>query len=36
VFNRGEHAFTEIQAFPFADAPVEGKSDLAHLDGELV
>ncbi len=27
--NRGEHAFTEIQAFPLAYAPVEGKREPA-------
>jgi hypothetical protein len=30
----GEHALTEFQAFPLPDAPVEGKSELAHLNGE--
>jgi hypothetical protein len=35
LFNRGEHAFTEIQAFPLSHASVEGKPKLAHLDGEL-
>ncbi len=35
LFNRGEHAFTEIQAFPLSHAPVEGKPELVHLNGEL-
>jgi hypothetical protein len=35
LLNRGEHAFTEIQAFPLSHAPAEGKTDLAHLNGEL-
>ena len=35
LLNRGEHAFTEIQAFPLPHAAVEGKSELAHLNGEL-
>jgi hypothetical protein len=35
LFSFDEHAFTEIQAFPLSHAPVEGKPDLAHLNGEL-
>jgi hypothetical protein len=35
VLNRGEHAFTEIQALPLAHAPAEGISKLAYLNGEL-
>jgi hypothetical protein len=35
LLNRGEHAFAEIQAFPLSPAPVEGISELAHLNGEL-
>ncbi len=35
LFNHAEHAFTEIQACPLSHAPVEGISELAHLDGEL-
>jgi hypothetical protein len=31
----GEHAFTELQAFPFPHASVEGKSQLAQLNGVL-
>jgi len=31
----GEHAFTEIEAFPLHYDPVAGMSELAHLDGEL-
>ena len=30
LLNRGEHAFTEIRAFPLRHAPVEGISELAH------
>jgi hypothetical protein len=33
--HRGEHAFTELQAWPFPRAPVEGISKLAHVDSEL-
>jgi hypothetical protein len=34
-FNRGEHAFAEIQAFSLPHAPAEGKRELLHLNGEL-
>jgi hypothetical protein len=34
LFNRGEHAFTESQAFSLSHAPAEGKPELAHLNGE--
>ena len=33
--NRGEHAFTEIQAFVLPHAAAEGKPELARLNGEL-
>jgi hypothetical protein len=36
LLNRGEQAFTENQAFPLRHAAVEGISELAHLNGELV
>ena len=36
LLNRGEHAFTEIQAFPLHHAPIVGISKLAYLNGELV
>jgi hypothetical protein len=35
LLNRGEHAFTEIQALPLAHALAEGISKLAYLNGEL-
>jgi hypothetical protein len=35
LLNRGEHAFTQIQALPLHHAPIGGISELAHLDGEL-
>ena len=35
LLNRGNDAFTEIQAFPLGHAAVEGLSELAHLNGEL-
>ena len=35
LLHRGEHAFTEVQVFPFPYTPVEGISKLAHLNGEL-
>jgi hypothetical protein len=35
LLNRGEHAFTEIQAFPLHHAPTGGISKLAYLNGEL-
>ena len=35
LLNRGEHALTEIQAFPLYLAPAGGISELVHLDGEL-
>jgi hypothetical protein len=35
LLNRGEHAFTEIQAFALPHAPAEGKPELVHLNGEL-
>jgi len=35
LLNRGEHAFTEIQAVPLAHAPAEGITKLAYLNGEL-
>jgi hypothetical protein len=36
LLNRGEQAFTENQAFTLRHAAVEGISELAHLNGELV
>jgi hypothetical protein len=36
LFNRGVHAFTELQAFPLPHTPVEGIPELAHLNGESV
>jgi hypothetical protein len=33
--DRGEHPFAEIQAFALRYAPVDGITELAHLDGEL-
>jgi hypothetical protein len=36
LLNCGQHPFTEIQAFSLPDAPVEGISELMHLNGELV
>jgi hypothetical protein len=35
LVNRGEHSFTEIQAFPRHHAPINGISELAQLDGDL-
>jgi hypothetical protein len=35
LLNRGEHAFTEIHAFPLYHALIGGMSELAHLDREL-
>jgi hypothetical protein len=35
LLNCGEHAFTEIQAFPLSHGPVEAISDLTHLNGKL-
>ncbi|HZU49615.1 MAG TPA: hypothetical protein VFA16_20520 [Mycobacterium sp.] len=35
LFYCGEHAFTEIEAFPLTDAPIQGEPDLTHLNGEF-
>jgi hypothetical protein len=35
LFYRGEHAFTEIEAFPLTHTPIQRESDLAHLNGEI-
>jgi hypothetical protein len=35
LFNCGEHAFTEIQAFS-VHAAAEGISELTHLNGKLM
>ena len=32
--NCGQHAITEVQAFPFAHAAVDGESDLPYLNSE--
>ena len=35
LLNRGEHVFTEIQAFALPHAAAEGKPELVQLKGEL-